>query len=221
MQSPPPIIIEPSGPVRSSIIWLHGLGADGTDFVPIVPELGLSPDLGARFIFPNAPSIPVTINGGMVMPAWYDILEVEVQRRVDLDGVRKTALSVRAMIEAEREAGIPSNKIILAGFSQGGAITLFEGLRHPEPLAGLLALSTYLIGPELLAEEASEANSKTPILQCHGSEDPMIPIFNGEASRDQLQSSGYQIEWESYPMGHQVCLPEIKRIGAWLNDRLS
>lgn len=216
------VVLEPGRPADAAVIWLHGLGASGHDFPPVVAELGLPEDHAVRFVFPHAPRIPVTINGGMVMPAWYDILNMDFdQRRVDEDGVRASAARLEDLVARERERGIPAARIVLAGFSQGGAIALHAGLRHPERLAGVLALSTYLAVDGDVGEERAAANRDVPILQCHGSQDPMVPMAKGEAARDRLRELGYGVEWEDYPMQHQVCMEEIERIGAWLRQVLS
>lgn len=214
------IDIEPAGEHRASVIWLHGLGADGNDFVPIAPELRLPDTLGVRFIFPHAPVRRVTLNAGMPMRAWYDITGLDENAVEDDAGIRKSAAMVTALIEAETARGIPASRIVLAGFSQGGAIALHTGLRHPERLAGIMALSTYLPLRDKLDTEASEVNRETPIFMAHGSLDPMLPQQLGELSRDRLRQHGYDVAWHSYPMAHQVCLEEIRDIGTWLQDRL-
>lgn len=213
----------PAGvPIRASVIWLHGLGADGYDFMPIVPELGLPRDAGVRFVFPHAPSIPVTINQGFVMPAWYDITDLDLHRRHDRVGILRSAEHVRALMAREREEhGVPSARTVLAGFSQGGAIALYVGLRHDERLAGLLALSTYLVADDTLDGERSEANRDVPVFQAHGTMDPMVPIVRGEVARDRLTALGYAVEWHTYPMPHAVHPREIADIGAWLARVLS
>ncbi|MCK5945185.1 MAG: alpha/beta fold hydrolase [Planctomycetes bacterium] len=208
--------IDPPGEVRASVVWLHGLGADGHDFAAIVPELSLPDELGVRFVFPHAPAIPVTLNGGMVMPAWYDISEVDLQRRHDEDGVRRSARQVADLLAREHARGVPWNRIVLAGFSQGGAVALFAGLRHPERLAGIVALSTYLVASESLDDERTAANQDVPILQAHGSVDPMVPFVRGEAARDELTQRGYQVEFHAYPMPHSVCPEEIATIREFL-----
>lgn len=216
------VVLEPGRPADAAVIWLHGLGASGHDFPPVVAELGLPEDHAIRFVFPHAPRIPVTINGGMVMPAWYDILNMDFdQRRVDEDGVRASATRLEDLVARERERGIPAARTVLAGFSQGGAIALHAGLRHPERLAGVLALSTYLAVDGDAEDERAASNLDVPILQCHGSQDPMVPMTKGEAARDRLRELGYEVEWEDYPMQHQVCMEEIERIGAWLRQVLS
>lgn len=212
--------IEPTGgKADAAVIWLHGLGADGHDFEPIVPHLGV--DGAVRFVFPHAPAIPVTLNGGMVMPAWYDIAEMDLRRRHDEAGMRRSAARLTALVARENDRGVPTRRIVLAGFSQGGAVALFTGLRHPEPLAGILALSTYLVGADSLGTEASAANRTTPILQAHGTHDPMVAVQRGEDARDQLLGLGYPVEWHTWPMAHQVCLEEIELVGAWLNSRFA
>lgn len=214
------IELPPAGDADAAVIWLHGLGADGHDFPPIVPELQLPEDHGIRFLFPHAPTRPVTINGGMVMRAWYDILSMDFERRADEAGVRASAEALAALIARERERGVPSERIVLAGFSQGGAIALHEGLRHPERLGGIIALSTYLACDGDLEGERTEANQDVPIFQAHGTHDPMVQHERGTAARDRLLGLGYGIEWHEYPMMHQVCLEEIQALGTWLRARL-
>ena len=207
---------EPNQPAIASVIWLHGLGADGHDFEPIVPELRLPADLPIRFIFPHAPVQPVTINGGMAMRAWYDILEANLGRRVDEAGVRASAEQVAQLIEREVERGIPHNKIVLAGFSQGGAITLFLGLRYPKRLAGLLALSTYLPCPETLAAERSVAMKDAPLFMAHGSYDPIVPPALARDTERRLRELDYAPVFQEYPMPHSVCGPEVQDIRNFL-----
>ena len=214
------VVLEAPGPHTASVIWLHGLGADGNDFVPIVPELELPKNHGIRFIFPHAPVRPVTLNGGMPMRAWYDILSLQRSGLQDEKGIRDSERLVRNFIETERGKGITPEKIVLAGFSQGGAMTLHVGLRYPQRLGGLLPLSTYLPLSESVAAEASDANKDVPILMCHGSYDGVLPLTLGEHSRRELEQLGYGIEWAEYPMEHAVCAEEIERIGAWLKERL-
>jgi len=212
--------IEPPGqPADAAVIWLHGLGASGHDFAPIVPELGLPADHRVRFVFPHAPPIPVTLNWGMVMPAWYDIVELG-KRNDDVEGIRRSAQHVEALIAREKERGVPAGRMVLAGFSQGGAVALFQGLRHTERLAGLLILSAYLLLPDALAAERASANAEINILQCHGTLDPMVQERMGREARDTLVAAGYAVRYETYPMEHQVCPPEIRLIGEWLNERL-
>jgi phospholipase/carboxylesterase len=214
------IDIDPDGPPRASVIWLHGLGADGSDFVPIVPELGLDPTLGVRFVFPHAPRIPVTVNFGMVMRAWYDIASLGPEGEHDLEGLRRSAEAVRLLVEREIERGIPSHRLVLAGFSQGGAVALHLGPRYPRPLAGILALSTYLATGESLEEERAAANAEVRIFQGHGTMDPMVPVSMGEAARDRLRDLGYPVEWRTYPIPHAVSPEEIGDIGNWLGKVL-
>jgi phospholipase/carboxylesterase len=203
-----------SGPSpRASIIWLHGLGADGHDFEPIVPELGLPASLPVRFVFPHAPLMPVTINGSAVMRAWYDVTG---DGREDETGIRASQARVEALMAREKAGGIAAASIVLAGFSQGGAVALQTGLRYPERLAGLLALSTYLPLADKLAAEASPANRTVPILMCHGLHDPLIPQARALRSRDALRAVGYAVDWKEYPMPHAVCAEEIADIGRWL-----
>ncbi|MGE0277972.1 MAG: alpha/beta hydrolase [Nitrospiraceae bacterium] len=215
----PAVIIEPTTKVRASILWLHGLGADGHDFESLVPHLGLPPAAGVRIIFPHAPHRPVTINGGMRMRAWYDISGA-VPPREDSLGIRESEQALRLLIAGEIAAGIASARILLAGFSQGGAIALHTGLRYPEPLAGILALSTYLPLAETLQPEAHPANSGIPILMAHGSEDTIIPVSRARRSRDELIRLGYPVDWRIYPMGHSLCAEEVADISAWLDRRI-
>jgi phospholipase/carboxylesterase len=211
----PAVIIEPASPVQASVIWLHGLGADGHDFEALVPHLGLPPAAGIRFIFPHAPYRPVTINGGLRMRAWYDISGA-IPPREDDGGIRASEQAVRHLVEREIAAGIAPARILLAGFSQGGAIALRTGLRYPQRLAGILALSTYLPLAETLAQEAHPANLSLPILMAHGTADAVIPLSRARQSRELLGRLGYTVEWRSYPMAHSVCTEEIADIAAWL-----
>jgi len=190
------------------------------DFEPLVPELQLPEAMSVRFVFPNAPNRPVTLNGGMVMRAWYDILDLEMNRTEDADGIRSSETSVRKLIERERSFGVPAERIVIAGFSQGGAIALQTGLRYPERLAGVMALSTYVPLAESFRDEASEANRKTPVFMAHGEHDPMIPITYAQASRRLLEDEGYAVEWHDYPMQHAVCLEEVADIANWLRRTL-
>jgi phospholipase/carboxylesterase len=205
-----------------SVIWMHGLGADGSDFVPVLPELGLDPSIRIRFVFPNAPAIPVTCNGGYVMPAWYDIISLDKNNReVDVDGIVKSRQQIRDLIGREEELGIPSDRIFVAGFSQGGAVAYTTGLTHPKPLAGVIALSTYLPVTQLVDEEATEANRRVAIFAAHGTEDDVVSIELGLRARDFLVQKGYTCQWHEYPMPHSVCLEEIQAIGAWLNEHIA
>ncbi len=212
--------VEPASTADASVIWLHGLGADGHDFPPIVPLLGLPAGHGVRFVFPHAPAIPVTINGGMIMPAWYDIRAIDLERSADEAGVRRSVERVRALLEREQERGIPAGRIVLAGFSQGGAIALHLGLRYEQRLAGLLLLSTYIACDCDLERERSSANADTPIFQAHGTLDPMVGLERGVAARERLRALGYAVEWYEYPMQHEVVVEEIEQVGAWLRGRL-
>jgi phospholipase/carboxylesterase len=214
------VTLEPERPADATVIWLHGLGADGHDFVPIVPELGLPPGHGLRFIFPHAPVRPVSLNGGLPMRAWYDILGLDRHARQDAQGIRAAEGLVQGVIAAEQARGIAPGRVVLAGFSQGGAIALHAGLRLPQRLAGVLALSTYLPLPDSLAAEASAANRDVPILMCHGEFDPVLDPALGEQSCALLRQAGYSVDWRSYPMQHQVCAEEIAVIGQWLRQRL-
>lgn len=204
--------VEPDQPAVGTVIWMHGLGADATDFEPIVPMLRLAKPL--RFVFPNAPARPMTINAGAVMRAWYDI--DPGAPLAGTEDIRASAASIEALIERERERGIDPGQIVLAGFSQGGVIALHLGLRYRERLAGILALSTYVHDHEHLADEVSFASVDVPIFLAHGSADPMIPIGRAITGREALRALGYQVEWHEYPMGHQVCPQEIDDIGRWL-----
>lgn len=218
----PCVEIEPqSGTAKHSVIWLHGLGADGNDFPPIVPELGVEAKHAVRWIFPHAPSIPVTVNGGSVMPAWYDIRGMDFDKRQDEEGIRLSAQRVEHLIARENERGVPTERICLAGFSQGGAIALFTALRHAERLLGVVALSTYLVLEDKLQEERHEANFATPIFQAHGTMDPMVVTERGESSYAALKAMGYPIEWHAYPMMHQVCIEEMEALGKWFEGRFA
>ena len=215
------IILNPPSPATACVIWMHGLGADGNDFVPMVPELGLPRDHSVRFIFPNAPTMPVTINGGYVMRAWYDIASAEIEKRADEAGVRKSQLAIAELIADQRAQGIASGRIVLAGFSQGGVIALQTGLRYPEKLGGVMALSTYLACAETLGVEASSSNRQIPILMVHGATDPVIPIALAKLSKARLETHGYKIDWHEYGMPHSVCAEEIEDIAAFLKRVLS
>lgn len=205
---------------RYSILWLHGLGADGNDFAPIVPELVDPAWPPLRFVFPHAPVRPVTINNGMSMRAWYDIAAFDLNARQDEAGMRASIGEVETLIAREHSRGVPSERIVLAGFSQGGAIALAAGLRHPEKLAGIIALSTYLPLHAALAGERSAANATTPIFWGHGIADPVVILQRGVDSRDLLLSQGYALEWHTYPMAHAVCAEEIGDLRHWLTQRL-
>ncbi len=204
---------------QAAVIWLHGLGADGHDFEPIVPQLGL--ETPVRFVFPHAPMKPVTINNGMVMRAWYDILSLDRDSAQDEAGIRESAALLEALITREEERGIADSRLVLAGFSQGGAIALQAGLRHRERLAGIMALSSWLPLADSLDNERSEANSDTPVFIAHGLFDPMIPVSLGSQSKELLEARGYSVEWHSYPMLHAVCPEEINHIADWLKHVLT
>ena len=210
---------EPARAARSSVIWLHGLGADGHDFEPILPMLGVD-DLDVRFVFPHAPQQPVTINGGFVMPAWYDILGLGADAPQDESGILESHRRVSDLVTRENERGVPAERIVLAGFSQGGAIALHLALRHAERFAACVALSTYMVRGDSLEAERSEANASLPIFQAHGTLDPMVPHDRGADARARLEALGHEVEWHEYPMGHQVCEPEIDAIGAYLRRAL-
>jgi phospholipase/carboxylesterase len=215
------VVLAPATPASASVIWLHGLGADGHDFVPIVPELALPAAPAVKFVFPHARVRPVTLNQGMRMRAWYDIRTLTTEGRADEEGVRESVKVLGRFIAAERAAGVPAERIVVAGFSQGGAIALHGALRHPEPLAGILGLSCYVPLRSTLETELADANRNTPILLCHGQFDPVLPMELGVMARDWLRSAGYAVEWKEYPMQHQVCLPEIGDIAVWLKARLA
>jgi phospholipase/carboxylesterase len=206
---------------RFSVIWMHGLGADGSDFEPVVPHLGLDNAPAIRFVFPNAPAIPVTCNGGYVMPAWYDIITLDsTTRTVDEAGILRSREAIRRLIERENQRGVPCECIFLAGFSQGGAIAYSTALTHAERLAGVIALSTYIPTPELLEREANAANAGLPIFAAHGTQDDVVGLPLGTRARDLVQGRGHPLEWHDYPMPHSVCIEEIIDIGAWLRQRM-
>lgn len=215
----PCIEIEPDSSATAAVIWLHGLGANGNDFVPIIPQLQLPGELAVRFVFPNAPSIPITINAGYVMPAWYDILEIELDRKIDLAQLIGSSEQIRQLIDREIDRGIPSERIVLAGFSQGGAVSYQTALTYMQPLAGLLCLSSYFASVDTITPNS--ANKQLPILIGHGTQDPMVPQSKGREARRQLSALGYSVEYHSYPMGHEVCLEEIADISRWLQRLLA
>jgi len=204
----------------ASVIWLHGLGADGNDFVPIVPELKLPATLALRFLFPHAPVRKVTINNGFAMRAWYDIAAADLNSRADMAGVRESQAQLEALIAREKTRGIAASRIVLAGFSQGGAIALYTAIRHQERLAGVVALSTYLVNVDRLAEEATAVNRDLPIFMAHGTADPVVRFEWGDASRLALVAAGYHVNWHTYRMEHSVCMEEIEAIGIWLAKTL-
>jgi phospholipase/carboxylesterase len=214
------IEVETAPKPTASVIWMHGLGADGNDFAPIVPELGLGDLPAMRFIFPHAPMMPVTINNGLVMRAWYDVtyedLEGRSRKNPDEKGVRASQAAIEKLIARENQRGVAARNIVVAGFSQGGAIALQTGLRHSERLAGVMALSTYLPFADSLAAEASAANKDVPVFLAHGTHDAVIPFAMATASRAKLGEMNYPVEWHQYPMQHSVCMEEIADIGKWL-----
>ena len=217
------IEIETAPNPTATVIWMHGLGADGNDFAPMVPELRLGSAPAIRFVFPHAPMIPVTINNGYVMRAWYDISYGDLEgksRQADEKGVRASQAEIEKLIAREVARGIRANKIVIAGFSQGGAIALHTGLRHAAPLAGIMALSTYLPAPHTLPAEAAPANRDIALFYAHGSDDQVIPIAMAETSRQTLSAAGYAVDWHEYPMQHSVCLEEIRDISAWFQTVL-
>lgn len=205
----------------ATVILLHGLGADGYDFVPVVKELEALGAPPARYVFPHAPTMPVTINGGYVMRAWYDILGTDLVRREDEQGIRASQRMVEALIEREVERGVARARIVLAGFSQGGAITLHTGLRQAQPLAGLVALSCYLPLADTLSKEAAAGSQAVPVFLAHGTQDPVVPLARGAASRDALKAAGYSVEWHEYPMPHSVCGEEIQAIASFMKRVLA
>ena len=212
----PPVEVETAPNPIASVILLHGLGADGHDFEAVVPELGLPRDLAVRFVFPHAPMRAVTINAGFVMRAWYDILPGAGDFRENSQHIRESQEIVHVFIQRELERGIPASQILLAGFSQGGAIALYTGLRYPQRLAGLLILSGYLPVPSSLAQERHDANSDIPIFMAHGEDDPLIPLARASESRKCLQHYGYAVDWYTYPMAHAVCAAELADAASWL-----
>lgn len=215
------VVLEPSQPTNAAVIWLHGLGADGHDFVPIVPELRLPAAVHARFIFPNAPVRPVTLNGGLPMRAWYDIKSLTRGDLQDDAGIRASAATLMCFVAEQIKAGIPRSRIVIAGFSQGGAITLHAVCRLDAPLAGAMALSTYLPLHDTLPKELTDAGRATPILMCHGTADPVLPLTLGSDSRDGLRGWGCRVDWHQYVMGHSVSADEIGDISRWLSTVLA
>lgn len=209
----PTIEINPSIAPRAVVIWLHGLGADGHDFAPIVSQLGLPSNHAVRFVFPHAPEMPIGLFGGQVVRAWFDFQP----GRSDFPGLSKSVLRVRDLIQVEIDNGVPASCIVLAGFSQGGALALQTALHYPKRMAGIMALSTFLAESSSdLGSDRTKANQKTPILMCHGQRDPVLPVTMGRVAHDTLKRLGYDVEWHEYPMGHEVCLHEIQEITRWL-----
>ena len=215
------VVVEPASPANAAVIWMHGLGADGHDFEPVVPEFDFKTSLHVRFIFPHAPFRPITINGGHVMRGWYDIAELNSLRQEDEIGVRASAGAIEALITQQVAAGIPAQRIVLAGFSQGAAMALHTGLRFAQPLAGIIALSGYLPLLASLNTQAHSANAHTPIFLAHGTNDPVVPFHLGERTRAALEKNNYVVTWRTYPMPHSVCAQEINDISDFLNARLS
>ncbi|QUJ70087.1 carboxylesterase (plasmid) [Photobacterium sp. GJ3] len=210
--------VNPKVKPTATVIWLHGLGSNGHDFEAILPELNLPANAPVRFIFPHAPSMPVTVNGGMVMPAWYDILEMGIGRKLDKEQLLESSEKISGLIDRERARGIASDRIVLAGFSQGGAVAYQTALTYPHPLAGLLALSTYF--PTAKGIKTAAANRQIPIEVMHGSYDPVVLPSLGKAAVEDLEDLGYAPQWRVYPMEHQVCMQQVKEIAAWLKHIL-
>ncbi|MEO0368839.1 MAG: carboxylesterase [Pseudomonadota bacterium] len=214
-------LVHGQGEPNAGIVWLHGLGATADDFVPVVPHLGLDDQHVIKFVFPQAPDRPITINGGMRMPGWYDIKGLQIEDKQDAEGIKQSAELVATLINEMIDDGIPSERIILAGFSQGGAIAYYQGLRQPEKLAGLINLSTYLVFDWLVEDEGSAANKTTPILIQHGTYDAVVPLNLGQESAAKLKELGYPVTWNEYKMEHQVIMEQILDIGTWINQQLS
>ena len=212
--------IETGRQPTGAVIWLHGLGADGHDFAPIVPQLVSPNERALRFVFPHAPVRPVTLNGGMPMRAWYDILNLDRRAPQDEAGIRASAASVDELIRRENQRGIPTQRIVLGGFSQGGAISLFAGPRYPEKLAGIMGLSCYMLLEDLLPAERTRVNFQTPVFLAHGTQDPVVDIRRGTEAKQLLEAGGYPVEWHTYPMPHSVCPQEADDIAAWLRKVL-
>jgi phospholipase/carboxylesterase len=215
------VTLQPHGDPHASVIWLHGLGADGYDFVPVVPELRLPPALALRFVFPHADVRPVTVNGGYEMRAWYDITALTAAGRDNAVGLDESVARIGALVAAERALGIPATRIVLAGFSQGGAVALHAGLTAAELLGGIVALSTYLPRAAAVVARRPAANSALPVLMCHGSEDAVVAPSMGVAARDALVAAGHAVEWHTYPMAHEVSAREIVDVSRWLAARLA
>jgi len=214
------ITVEPKNKASSCVIWLHGLGDSGAGFAPIVPELKLPTNHSIRFIFPHAPEQAVTINQGYVMRSWYDIKSMDLHNRADMAGVLVSEKRVHALIQEQIDGGITADKIVLAGFSQGGVLSLFTGLRFSQTLAGILALSCYLPTADKLPEQLSDANKLTPILQQHGRQDDVVPLSAGKLANELLNSNNYSVTWQTYPMAHSVIQEQLNDITSWLLERL-
>jgi len=214
------IIIETQPDPDAAIIWLHGLGADGNDFVPIVDQLQLPSHFAVRFIFPHAPVRPITINQGYHMPGWYDISSLSIVEKEDAAGIKESSAILDELVQEQEANGISSDRIIVAGFSQGGAIALYSGCRYPKPLGGIMALSTYLALPETLEEEISDYASEIPVFMAHGRQDDVIAYEYGKQGLEQLESNNIEVQWNEYDMGHAVCIEEIQHIRQWLMQQL-
>lgn len=214
------IIIETNEPPDAAIIWLHGLGADGNDFVPIVEQLQLPSHYAIRFIFPNAPLRPITINQGYQMPGWYDISSLSIVEQEDEAGIKESSAILKQLCESQEASGIEASRIIVAGFSQGGAIALHCGCRYPKSLAGIMALSTYMPLPQSLTEEISESAIETPVFMAHGRQDDVVAYESGKQSMELLESNNIEVHWHEYDMGHAVCIEEIQHIRQWLTEVL-
>ncbi|WP_394130027.1 alpha/beta hydrolase [Shewanella maritima] len=220
-QLPDRIIVEPNNAATSCVVWLHGLGDSGAGFAPVVPVLGLPEDHATRFIFPHAPEQAVTINGGFVMRSWYDIKSMDINGRAYMPDLLASEKIVKGILNEQISAGIPADKIILAGFSQGGVMSLFTGLRFEQKLAGIMGLSCYLATGEALPEQLADSNKNTPILQHHGSQDEVVPVQAGQMAYSTLKQAGYQTHWQTYPMGHSVLPAQLQTIGQWITARLA
>jgi len=216
----PAVEIETAANPDASVIWLHGLGDDGHGWSQAVPALALAPSLRIRFLFPHAPKMPVAINNGFVMPAWYDIRAANLSERADIAGVKQSQAYLDALIAREESRGVAARRIVLAGFSQGGAIALYTGLRHPQRLAAIVGLSTYLVAAESLPTEASPANRDVPIFMGHGTQDPVVRLAWAESSRDALQRAGWNVEWRVYPMEHSAVVEELVEVGRFITRAL-
>lgn len=210
-------VIHGEGTPTHAIIWLHGLGATANDFPPVVPYLGLNKTPAIRFLFPQAPNRPITVNGGAVMPGWYDIKGMDIADKEDLDGMTESESILASLVQQQVDLGIPSENIILAGFSQGGAVAYYTGIRFPQKLGGILALSTYLPFVAQAKQEQSGSNFTTPVMAMHGSYDPVVPLALGKGSADALTNLGYTVEWKTYAMEHNVIPEQLTHIGAWIN----
>ncbi|WP_415889210.1 alpha/beta hydrolase [Neptuniibacter sp. SY11_33] len=215
------VSVEPQGEAKACVIWLHGLGADGFDFQPIVPYLRLPENLNVRFLFPHAEVMPVTVNGGMEMRAWYDILEMNIDRKVDKASLLKSSQRIANLVNEQIAQGIPADKILLVGFSQGGAVAYQTALTFAEPLAGLVALSTYMATEEEIEASRTDANNELAIWVAHGTVDQVVPVQLGEQAYANLENMNYQPSWNAYPIGHEVAIEEIEALGRWMSQRLA